>query len=37
MAFAAALLLQTRTLAECLPLASDQAFSERRVTLESLL
>jgi ArsR family metal-binding transcriptional regulator len=37
MAFAAALLQQNRTLMECIPLASDPAFNERRVTLEALL
>jgi ArsR family metal-binding transcriptional regulator len=37
MAFAAALLQQTRALAECLPLASDQAFFDRRATLEAML
>ena len=36
-AFAAALLQQTRMLAECLPLASDQAFIDRRATLEAML
>jgi len=36
-AFAAALLQQTRALAECLPLASDQAFIDRRATLEAML
>ena len=36
-AFAAALLQQTRSLAECLPLASDQAFIDRRATLEAML
>ena len=37
MAFAAALLQQTRVLSECLPLVRDTAFSERRVTLEAML
>jgi ArsR family metal-binding transcriptional regulator len=37
MAFAAALLQQTRALAECLPLASDLAYIDRRATLESML
>jgi ArsR family metal-binding transcriptional regulator len=37
MAFAAALLQQTRLLNECLPLASDQAFIDRRATLEAML
>jgi len=37
MAFAAALLQQTRALAECLPLASDPAFTDRRATLEAVL
>jgi ArsR family metal-binding transcriptional regulator len=37
MAFAAALLQQTRLLTECLPLASDPAFSDRRATLEAML
>jgi len=37
MAFAASLLQQTRVLAECLPLASDQAFIDRRATLEAML
>ena len=37
MAFAAALLQEKRILIECLPLASDQAFGERRATLEAIL
>jgi ArsR family metal-binding transcriptional regulator len=37
MAFAATLLQQTRALAECLPLASDPAFIDRRATLEAML
>jgi len=37
MAFTAALLQQTRALAECLPLASDPAFTDRRATLEAML
>jgi ArsR family metal-binding transcriptional regulator len=37
MAFAAALLQQTRALTECLPLASDPAFIDRRATLEAML
>jgi len=37
MAFAAALLQKNRSLVECLPLVSDPAFSDRRVTLEALL
>jgi len=37
MAFAAALLQQQRTLSECLPLASDPAFGDRRATLEAML
>ena len=37
MAFAAALLQQTRLLNECLPLASDPAFGDRRATLEAML
>lgn len=37
MAFAAALLQQKRQLAECPPLASDPAFSERRATLDAML
>jgi ArsR family metal-binding transcriptional regulator len=36
-AFAAALLQQTRLLNECLPLASDPAFGDRRATLEAML
>jgi ArsR family metal-binding transcriptional regulator len=37
MAFAAALLQQKRTLAECLPLVSDPAFADRRATLEAMI
>ena len=37
MAFAAALLKQQRLLPECLPLAQDQAFGDRRATLEAML
>ena len=37
MAFAAALLQGQRGLTECLPLASDTAFSDRRATLEAML
>ena len=37
MAFAAALLQQTRGLAECLPFVSDPAFGDRRSTLEAML
>lgn len=37
MAFAAALLQQTRSLLECTPLVSDPAFSDRRATLEAML
>jgi ArsR family metal-binding transcriptional regulator len=37
MAFAAALLQQTRTLTECLPLAVDSTFTDRRATLEAML
>jgi len=37
MAFTAALLQQTRALAECLPLASDPAFTDRRATLAAML
>ena len=37
MAFAAALLQQTRGLAECQPLISDPSFSDRRATLEAML
>jgi ArsR family metal-binding transcriptional regulator len=37
MAFAAALLQQKRSLAECLSLAADPSFGERRVTLEAML
>jgi ArsR family metal-binding transcriptional regulator len=37
MAFAAALLQQTRLLDECLPLVSDPAFGDRRATLEAML
>ncbi len=36
-AFAAALLQQTRILDECLPLASDPAFTERRATLAAMV
>ena len=37
MAFAAALLQQTRSLLECAPLVSDSAFSDRLATLEAML
>jgi ArsR family metal-binding transcriptional regulator len=37
MAFAAALLQGQRILTECLPLASDVAFSDRRATLEAMV
>jgi ArsR family metal-binding transcriptional regulator len=37
MAFAAALLKQQRSLPECLPFAQDQAFGDRRATLEAML
>jgi ArsR family metal-binding transcriptional regulator len=37
MAFAAALLQQTRLLTECLPIVSDPAFGDRRATLEAML
>jgi ArsR family metal-binding transcriptional regulator len=37
MAFAAALLQQTRSLIECVPLVSDPAFTDRRATLEAML
>jgi ArsR family metal-binding transcriptional regulator len=36
-AFAAALLQQKRSLDECLPLASDPAFSDRQATLEAMI
>jgi ArsR family metal-binding transcriptional regulator len=36
-AFAAELLQQKRTVEECLPLVSDQAFSDRRATLEAMI
>lgn len=37
MAFAVGLLQQTRTLDECPPLQADANFSDRRVTLETML
>lgn len=37
MAFAAGLLQQKRRLDECLPLAADPAFGERRAALEAML
>ena len=37
MAFAAALLQQTRLLVECVPLASDLAFADRRANLEAMI
>jgi ArsR family metal-binding transcriptional regulator len=37
MAFAAALLKQTRALAECQPLAADSTFTDRRATREAML
>jgi ArsR family metal-binding transcriptional regulator len=37
MAFACNLLLQQRTLEECLPLRQDAVFSERMATLETML
>jgi ArsR family metal-binding transcriptional regulator len=37
MAFAAAILQQRRSLAECLPMASDVGFSERRAAIEAML
>jgi ArsR family metal-binding transcriptional regulator len=37
MAFAAAFLQQKRLLTECLPLASDSAFVDRRAALEAML
>jgi ArsR family metal-binding transcriptional regulator len=37
MAFAAALLQQTRGLTECLPLVADPSFGDRRATLEAML
>ncbi len=37
MAFAAALLQQTRLLVECVPLASDLAFADRRANLEVMI
>ena len=37
MAFAAALLQQTRLLTECLPVVSDPGFGDRRATLEAML
>ena len=37
MAFAAALLQEKRSLFECLPLRSDEFFSDRRATLEAML
>jgi ArsR family metal-binding transcriptional regulator len=37
MAFAAALLQQQRTLGECIPLAQDAEFFDRRATLETML
>jgi ArsR family metal-binding transcriptional regulator len=37
MAFACALLLQERELIECIPLHGDDAFADRRATLEAML
>jgi len=37
MAFACNLLLQERELDECTPLHADEAFAERRATLEAML
>ncbi len=37
MAFACNLLLQERTLEECLPLYSDQTFTERQATLRAMI
>jgi ArsR family metal-binding transcriptional regulator len=37
MAFAVGLLQQTRELNECLPLQEDAGYSDRRITLESML
>jgi ArsR family metal-binding transcriptional regulator len=37
MAFACSLLLQNRSLSECLPLQADVAFADRRATLEAML
>lgn len=36
MAFAAALIQQSRILIDCIPLVSDPAFSDRRATLEAI-
>jgi ArsR family metal-binding transcriptional regulator len=37
MAFAFNLLLQKRELVECIPLRADEAFAERRLTLEAMV
>jgi ArsR family metal-binding transcriptional regulator len=37
MAFACNLLLQKRELAECIPLRADEAFAERKSTLEAMV
>ena len=37
MAFAAAILQEKRLLSECLPLLSDEAFADRKATLETML
>lgn len=37
LAFAVAIMQQKRTLTECLPLQADDAFTDRRATLEALL
>jgi len=37
MAFACNLLLQERALEDCIPLQADEAFTERRATLEAML
>jgi len=37
MAFAAALLQQNRVLTECLPLAEDPAFGDRKASLQGML
>lgn len=37
LAFAVALLQQARTLAECIPLRNDVAFTDHRATLEAIL
>jgi ArsR family metal-binding transcriptional regulator len=37
MAFAVKLLMQEQTLEECTPLFEDEAFEERRATLEAMI